>query len=49
MGGVAAGLDYGAVMTFADAQGVDLELLTDVLPEVENSIVAAMNGDSDED
>lgn len=50
MSGVPVGLDFSAIMTLAAHRGADLELLSDVLPDAETAIVAALAGDpSDED
>jgi len=49
MAGVPVGLDFGAVLAIAAAQGTDLDLLSDVLPDVEISIVSALNADANED
>lgn len=39
MGGV-IGLDFGAVLAFAAARGCAIPLLTDVLPAIEDAVVA---------
>lgn len=49
MAGVAYALDYGAVMTFAAAQGADPELLADALPATEAQILAGLNDDGEGD
>jgi hypothetical protein len=49
MAGVACGLDFSAIMSIGAGQGADLEMLSDVLPDVEVSIVDAMSGDTSED
>lgn len=42
-------LDYSAVLLMGMARGVDIELLSDVLPAVESEIIAALNGDGGSD
>lgn len=48
MEGTAVGLDFGAILAVADAQGADAELLADVLPTAEAAILAALNADDDD-
>jgi hypothetical protein len=38
---IPTGLDFGAVLSIGTARGVDLALLSDVLPEIEGFIVGA--------
>lgn len=38
-------LDYGAVLAMGDAMGADRALLADVLPAVENAILAGLDGE----
>lgn len=49
MSGVPSGLDFGAVFAIAQANGTDLELLADALPEVELMILAGQADDGDID
>lgn len=49
MAGVAAGLDFAAILTIADAQGADVALLADALPEIESVMIAGMNGDVEQE
>lgn len=49
MAGVPVGLDFGAIMTVAAALDVDVELLAEVLPDVETTILVALNDQADED
>ena len=39
---VPIGLDFGAVMAFAAAQGANLDLVADALPDVERAVIAAL-------
>jgi hypothetical protein len=48
MGG-AFGLDFGAVMMMAQAMGADAALLAEVLPDVEQEIIAALREQADDD
>lgn len=48
MAGIALGLDFGAVLALGQAQGADVELLAEVLPEIEPLVLAAFQPD-DED
>lgn len=43
--GTPIGLDYGAVMAVATAQGADVELLAEVLPSVEAAILLSFDDD----
>lgn len=47
MAGVAVGLDFGAIMAVATAQGADAGFLSEVLPEAEVAILAGISGDSE--
>lgn len=49
MTGGAYALDFGAVMTVAAAQGADLELLSEALPDLELVMLSGMAGDTEED
>ncbi|WP_342249383.1 DUF7697 family protein [Sphingomonas sp. OTU376] len=40
-------LDFGAVISVGSALGADLELLVEVLPDAERSILAALSDDAD--
>jgi hypothetical protein len=42
-------LDMGAVMAVAQARGVDLELLADVLPAAEAAILAGLRDEGEEE
>jgi hypothetical protein len=41
-------LDFGAIMMMGQAQGVDVEMLAAVLPEVEQAVISGI-GDDDAD
>jgi hypothetical protein len=45
MAGVPIGLDFGAIMLVAAAQDVDLELLSETLPDFESIVIAGLSGD----
>jgi hypothetical protein len=47
MGGV-YGLDFGAILAFAQARGADPELIADLLPRIEPLIVARHGKDVDD-
>lgn len=49
MSGAACGLDFASVMTVAAAQGADLELIADVLPEFETALLTGLAGDAVEE
>lgn len=49
MSGTPSGLDFGAVMMVAGAQGADLELLAEALPDIEAALLAALAGDGEEE
>jgi hypothetical protein len=43
------GLDFGAIMLIGAAQGADLELLSEVLPDFEAVVIASLADDGDDD
>lgn len=49
MSAAATGLDFASIVAVASVQGVDLELLTDALPELETVMLAGMAGDVTEE
>lgn len=48
MSGVPTGLDFGAVMAIAEAQGADLALLADAIGEFEIALLAGISGEDDQ-
>lgn len=49
MAAAAVSLDFASVMAVGQAQGVDLALLSEALPEIEIAILAGANGEADEE
>lgn len=47
MAGVAMGLDFGAIIAVAAAQGVDVELLAECLPIIEPIVLVAHQADEE--
>jgi hypothetical protein len=49
MSGAACSLDFASVMAIAEAQGADLALLAEALPDVEIAVLAGAIGDPEDD
>lgn len=47
--GVPIGVDFGAVLAVAEAQGADTELIAEALPAVEAALIDALSGDGTDD
>lgn len=45
MGAAALGMDFSAVLMMGGAQGADLEMLSEALPDFESALIASLSGE----